>query len=128
MILDVDAHVIFTQLEAYVDNKLVPEQRVQVDAHLQICAACRREVDELALFRQDIKPPHHRLISLGRLLAIGFAVAVVLLILGIIRLLNYVPEPPAEYAELVNRAVSQGTLEVPADIVAFRLDTAPRGE
>ena len=119
MTLDVDAHVIFTQIEAYVDNKLSPEQRTQVEAHFAVCVTCKREVDELALFRQHIKPPHHRIISLGRLLAIGFAVAVALLILGIIRLFNYVPEPPAEYAELVSRAVSKGVLDVPADIIAL---------
>jgi len=50
------AHATYADLEAAVDGKLTAEQRIDLDHHLSLCAACASELEDLRGFRREMLP------------------------------------------------------------------------
>ena len=97
MTRDNQSHPSFEQLGDFVDGRLAPASRLEVETHLALCSQCTRDRDRLeALLDQsrglpaEIEPPadlwtalHHRIVpapSLGRRNAWLLAAAAVLLV------------------------------------------------
>lgn len=63
------AHLSFEQLRSFVDARLSPAEREQVEAHASLCGRCARELRDLgthaAALREAIKPQPQRTASAG---------------------------------------------------------------
>jgi anti-sigma factor RsiW len=50
-------HLSFAFLTAYVDQQLGAEEQEQVYSHLEVCSACRAEIEDLQAFKQTFPQP-----------------------------------------------------------------------
>jgi len=48
-------HIIGDELNAYLDDAVLPAERERIDAHLANCADCRRQVHELRMIRDTMR-------------------------------------------------------------------------
>ncbi len=107
-------HLSYEELEGYVDRRLSAGARGRVVTHLELCADCRNEADDLGRFRQEFQPPRRRQLKRWPV-AIGIAAALV-----VIGILVKQQAPPDQYAGLVDRTLAAGRMDVPAGVMALR--------
>lgn len=55
----VEQHIVYEQLEAYVDDTLDAVGREIAHNHLAVCPPCAREAQDLATLKEDLAHPHH---------------------------------------------------------------------
>ena len=114
------AHPPQQQLEALVEGRLDEDQRVYVIAHLEECPQCRKDKDDLALFRQDIKPPHIE--KRRRQLLVNLGLTVLFIGMTAFAWHRWMPKPadePIDKDGIVNAALRKGTLEMPPSVLGL---------
>ncbi|HYC91726.1 MAG TPA: hypothetical protein VEO54_21080 [Thermoanaerobaculia bacterium] len=136
-----------THLAPYVDGAIGAVEREIVESHVEDCAMCRRELEDLLLHAQRARggglKPALRWLALAAAVVVAIGVAVVMrrpepvpAVVPVVRSSPPpapapAPAPPSyanpEWARLVERALTEGRLPEPAIAVAMATGDTVRG-
>ena len=104
-----EEHLPYVTIERYVDRLLDTEQHAAAEAHLELCAACVDEVEDLSAFIDEMRVPRlaaHRRKTLWYTAAGLAAAAMLILVIGLGRMNRPQRQPAATIAETTLRSMA----------------------